>query len=58
MIFFRSVNTGMGKNKRQQFEAVDRIHSKNILVDSREELDMLAWLCEAVESGLVSDFEY
>lgn len=48
----------MGKNKRQQFEAVDRIHSRNILVDSREELDMLAWLCEAVESGLVSDFEY
>lgn len=48
----------MGKNKRQQFEAFDKVHGRTVMVDSREEMDMLAWLCEAKDLGLILDFEY
>lgn len=48
----------MGKNKRRQLLAIDDVHNMQLSVDSQEEIDCLAWLCEAQKSGIINDFTY
>ena len=48
----------MGKNKRRQIEYFDRIHNVQLGLDSNEEQDTFEWLTEAVQLGIINDFEY
>lgn len=47
-----------GKNKRRQLTCYDDIHSINMSVDSAEEVDTLAWLCEASKLSVINGFSY
>ena len=48
----------MGKNKRRQLECYDTFHEKQLSCDSAEEVDFVAWCCEAAKLGIIKDFSY
>ena len=48
----------VGKNKRRQIETYDNVHGCALSVDSPEECDFIAWLCEAYQLGIIRDFQY
>lgn len=48
----------IGKNKRHQLVVTDTYHNIQLSVDSQEEVDCLAWLCEASNLSIINDFAY
>ena len=48
----------MGKNKRRQLEYFDEFHNQKLMCDSNEEIDTLNWLNEAVNLGIIEDYQY
>lgn len=48
----------MGKNKRKQIVGYDDFHNVNVMFDSVEECDFIAWCSEAAKLKLINDFQY